>query len=198
SKDLREKYVKHIGNMLSLAQIPNAGQAAKDIIALETGMARMHDTKEQTRDFSRMYNPYKTQELSSLAPKFKWSEMLKTSGVANEKTIIVAQPDFVKQADALIASTPLSTWKVWLKWSLIHDNASALSTDFEREDFEFFRKALYGIDKPAEPWRRAVDAVNNHLGEIVGQQYVAKHFSPEAKKRMNELVENLLKAYKLS
>src|SRR5690606_19162564 len=65
-------------------------------------------------------------------------------------------------------------------------------------DFEFFRKALYGIDKPAEPWRRAVDAVNNHLGEIVGQQYVAKHFSPEAKKRMNELVENLLKAYELS
>lgn len=195
SKTLREEYVKHITNMLKMAGVADADTAAAKIMALETAMATRHMTKEQTRDVAKTYNPYAAADLSKLAPSFNWKAMLENAGVGSQKEIIVGMTDYIKAVDAIIKNTPLDTWKAYLKWGAIHESATSLTTALDKENFAFYGKILYGTPEQRPQWRRGVDVVNDNLGEIIGEIYVKKHFTPEAKKRMSELVSNLLKAY---
>jgi putative endopeptidase len=198
SKDIRAKYVAHIAAMLKFAGIADADANSAKIMALETAMASKHMTKEDTRNTMLQYNPFDIKDFSKAMPTFNLSLMLENAGIKNQKTIIVTQVDYLKNLDGIIKSTPIDTWKTWLKWNVIHASATYLSGPIDSENFNFYGKVLSGALKQREQWRRAVGAVNRNLGEIIGEVYVKKHFSPEAKKRMTELVENLLKAYKIS
>ena len=198
SKEIRVKYEAHIAAMLKLAGVADAGAAAKKVLALETAIAQNHMKKEDTRNMSIMYNPYKIADIAKLMPSFNWAKMLENANIKGQETLVVTQVDFMKNIDALIKATPVDTWKTWLKWAVVHDAATVLSSDLDNENFNFYGKVLSGTTKQREQWRRAVNSVNNNLGEIVGEVYVKEHFSPEAKKRMEELVANLLKAYELS
>src|SRR5690606_19187279 len=108
------------------------------------------------------------------------------------------QVEYTRALNGIITSTPVDTWKDYLKWAALNDAASQLSMALDKQNFEFYGKALYGQQEQRPMWRRGVDLVNNNLGEIVGEVYVKKHFSPEAKKRMGTMVDNLLKAYEES
>jgi len=193
--DIRKKYVAHIQNMLQLAGIPNPAESAAQIMALETAMAAQHMKKEDTRNTPKLYNKYAIKDLKTLMPDFDWTAMLKNAGVDQQKSIIISQVDYTKSLNAIIKNTPLATWKTYLKWSLIHSNATYLTTALDNENFGFYGKTLNGIEKQRQDWERGVTAVNNSLGEMVGKVYVEKHFSPEAKERITAIVKNLLKAY---
>ena len=193
--DIRKKYVAHIEKMLQLCNIENPTENATKVMALETAIASSHMKKEDTRDVVKLYNKYNTADLKTLMPDFDWKAMLKTAGMDKEKTIIISQVENTKSLNNIIKNTPLDTWKIYLKWGLINRNANRLNSALDKQDFEFYSKILYGVEKPEEDWKRAVNAVNGALGEMVGKVYVEKHFSPEAKERMVTLVKNLLKAY---
>jgi putative endopeptidase len=198
SVTIRQQYVKHIENMLQLAGMPDPAGSAAKIMALETQIAAGHMKKEDTRDMALLYNKYATADLKSLMPDFDWAAYMKSAGMQNEKNIIVSQVANMKSLNATIKNTPLDVWKTCLKWSVIHGSATVLNHALDNENFTFYAKTLYGVEKQREQWRRAVDATGNNLGEIVGKEYVKKHFPPEAKERMVAMVKNLLKAYEES
>ena len=193
--DIRKKYIAHVESMLQLGGVENAAANAAKIMVLETTIASSQMKKEDTRDVVKLYNKYNTADLKTLMPDFDWSTMFKTAGIDKEKTIIISQVDYTKSLNNIIKNTPLDTWKIYLKWGLIHRNANRLTTALDKQNFEFYGKTLYGTETQEDDWKRAVNTVNGGLGEVVGKVYVEKHFSPEAKERMVAMVKNLLKAY---
>lgn len=195
SKEIQKKYVIHIEKMLQLGGIANAPDLSKKIMALETVLAAQHMKKEQTRDIVKLYNKYAIKDLKQLMPDFNWASMLQNAGILNQQNIVVAQVDYIKSLNTIIKTTPLTTWKAYLKWNAIHGSATSLNTALDNENFDFYGKTLNGVKVQQPLWRRGVDRVNNSLGEIVGKVYVKKHFSPEAKEQVTLLVKNLLKAY---
>ena len=193
--DIRQKYVAHIEKMFQLANMPNAAESAAKIMALETALATQQMKKEDTRDIVKLYNVYAVKDLKTLMPDFNWTAMLKNAGVDREKKLVVTQVDYTKNLNNLIKNTPIDTWKTYLKWGVINGSAGLLTTALDKQNFEFYGKNLYGTESQQEDWKRAVEMVNGGLGEVVGKVYVKKHFSPEAKERMTQMVKNLLKAY---
>ncbi len=193
--EIRTKYVAHIEKMLQLGGVANPGESAAKIMALETSLASNHMKKEDTRSAEKIYNKYATADLKTLMPDFNWTAMMTKSSIENEKDIVVGQVEYIKSLNNLIKSTPIDTWKTYLKWSLINKSAGLLTTALDDQNFDFYSKTLSGTEKQEEDWKRAVNTVNGGLGEVVGKVYVEKHFSPEAKERMVTMVKNLLKAY---
>jgi putative endopeptidase len=193
--DIRKKYVAHVEKMLQLGGIENPAESAAKIMALETTIATQHMRKEDTRDMLKLYNKYATADLKTLMPDFNWAAMMAKASVEKEKSIVVTQVEYIKSLNNIIKTTPIDTWKIYLKWGLINKSASLLTTELDNQNFEFYSKTLSGTEKQEEDWKRAVNIVNGGLGEVVGKVYVEKHFSPEAKERMVTMVKNLLKAY---
>ncbi|MET3113585.1 putative endopeptidase [Pedobacter sp. CG_S7] len=198
SAALRAKYVIHIQNMLKLAGLPDPKNKASQIMALETLIAAKHMKKEETRNMPGLYNKYAVGSLKTLTPALDWNTLLNEAGIKNLDSLVVTQVAFTKDLNAILKNTPLTIWKTYLKWSATSAAANSLNTALEEEDFDFNGKALYGIKEQKEQWRKAVTAVNENLGEVVGKVYVEKHFPAAAKKRMELLVANLLKAYETS
>jgi putative endopeptidase len=198
SKEIRKKYVTHINKMLQLGGVENSVVLAPKIMALETSLAAKHMKKEQTRDMMKLYNKYPIKDLKQLMPDFDWASLLTTAGIKNQKNIVIPQVEYIKSLNDIIKTTPLATWKAYLKWSVVHGAATSLNTALENENFNFYSTTLRGTEKQRPLWRRGVETVNKNLGEIVGKVYVEKHFSPEAKEKVSILVKNLIKAYEES
>ena len=198
SQEIRKKYVAHIAKMLELAGLQNAQDQAETIMAFESKLAAKHMKKEQTRDMVALYNRIPVAELPELMPKFDWATMLKAAELEDLDALVVTQVDYMRELDDIIADTDLDTWKAFLRWGLVNASATVLNSELDEANFEFYSKVLYGTTEQRPKWRRAVNLVNNHLGEVIGKVYVKEHFAPEAKERMLELVNNLLKAYKVS
>ncbi|WP_339921402.1 M13 family metallopeptidase [uncultured Flavobacterium sp.] len=198
SKEIRKKYVTHIDKMLQLGGVESSVALAPKIMALETSLAAKHMKKEQTRDMMKLYNKYPIKDLKQLMPDFDWASLLTTAGIKNQKNIVIPQVEYIKSLNDIIKTTPLATWKAYLKWSVVHGAATSLNTALENENFNFYSTTLRGTEKQRPLWRRGVETVNKNLGEIVGKVYVEKHFSPEAKEKVSILVKNLIKAYEES
>ena len=193
------KYQQHVTKMLTLAGNASAAADAKAIVALETEMAKIQWTKVQLRDPVKAYNKIALDKLPKLAPGFDWTTWLKDTGIAGKVDyVIVSQPSFISGADKLLARTPLSTWKAWFQWQVIHASAPYLSKDFALENFAFYGTVLSDIKEQQPRWKRAVNAADGALGESLGKLYVEQHFPAERKARMEALVQNLLAAFKQS
>jgi putative endopeptidase len=123
---------------------------------------------------------------------------LHEAGISTIDGLVVTQLDYMRALDGIIQDTLLADWKTYLKWTVLNANASLLNAEMDQQNFEFYSKTLLGIQQQLPAWKRAVDNVNDNLGEVVGKVYVARHFPPEAKERMLELVSNLVKAYEVS
>ena len=192
---LRAGYLVHIEKMLTLAGLANAKESAINIMALETKLADFHWTRVETRDSEKSYNKIATNDLSSLTDKFNWQAFLAAEGVAKQKDIIINQPSFIKGFGKVFDETSLATWQQYLTFNTLNAFSSYLSTEIDNEDFDFFSKQLNGRKEQRPQWKRGVSVVNSNLGEVIGKVYVARHFTPTAKSRMSELVENLRNAY---
>jgi len=192
---LRAGYLAHIEKMFELAGLKGGKEAAKAILAIETKLADYHWTRVQSRDSEKRYNKFEMAKLNDLTNKIDWNAYLTAQGVADQKDIIINQPDFVEGLGKVVAQTSLADWKNYLKFHTLSAYASYLTTDIDNENFNFFSKELSGRKEQRPMWKRGVGLVNSNLGEVIGKVYVGRHFKPEAKDRMSQLVENLRDSY---
>nr|WP_063709039.1 M13 family metallopeptidase [Rhodopirellula sallentina] len=193
--ELREQLEVYVTDMLAAIGVENAGEAAKEVIAIEKQIAERQWTKTENRDPEATYNRKTLEELAELVEKFPIGAMLESAKISDQDAVVVRQPTYFSEIDDVIADGSLDAWKNYLAFHVIDSYAAFLSEDLERRHFEFHGKAVSGTDEQQPMWKRAVDATGSVLGEVVGQLYVEKHFTPEAKARMNELVENLKAAF---
>ena len=197
---IRGKYLEHVRTMLSLAGVEDAEEQARAVVDLETRIAAHHWDKVTVRDLTKMYNPMGFEELAASTAVLDWrllAEGAELPGTAL-RTVVNAQPSFFTGVEELLVDELLPSWRSWARWHLVSARASYLSSAFVEEDFAFYGTVLSGTPRLKDRWKRGVELVNGVLGEAVGELYVAAHFSPTAKERMDELVANLLEAYRVS
>ncbi|MDT7541550.1 MAG: putative endopeptidase [Acidobacteriota bacterium] len=196
SKTIREAYVKHVAKMLELAG-DGAGKSAdeaKTIFDLEKKLADVSKTRVERRDPAANYHKMTVAELNEITPHFDWAQYLSRRNIANAKFINVGQPDFFKAIDKMLTSVPLEDWKTYLRWHVINASASLLSSAFVQEDFDFNGRTLSGTKELLPRWKRCTQGTDNVLGEALGQLYVQKTFTPEAKAHAQTMVKNLIDA----
>jgi putative endopeptidase len=198
SVEIRTEYVAHIEKMFDLVGLDDGGSAAQTIMTLETRLAGENMLKEDTRNWDVNYNKVALEDLSEIMPNFNWDLYLAETKTDDIDGVIVIMTDYMKALDGIIVDTDLATWKTYLKWVALNNTASRLSAKLDKQNFAFYGTTLSGTEEQEPMWRRATTAVNGSLGEVVGKVYVDRHFPPEAKERMLELVGNLVKAYEKS
>ena len=192
---IRAQYLAHIERMLTLLGDADAAAAAKDVLALETQIAEAHWPIEKQRERDLTYNQRVRDALSPAAPKFPWQAFLGAAGVAGEKEYVVAEVDAVDRLAKQFTQVPVVSWKRYLKYHFLVSKAGVMPKAFDEERFAFYGKTLNGQPQQRARWKRAVQSVDNALGEAVGQLYVQQYFPADAKAQMLTLVENLRAAY---
>jgi predicted metalloendopeptidase len=198
-KAIRENYVKFVEKVLGMAGDKNAAASAKAVMAFETDLAKAQWTKVELRDPVKAYNKETFADLAKLAPGYDWKSYLGAAGIDGKVDyVIVGQPSYISGLDKILAKTPLATIKTYFRWQLLRDYAKFLSKDYVDARFAFYGTELRGVPQDLPRWKRGVSLVENAIGEAVGKLYVAQFFPPESKARMDQLVKNLLAAYKQS
>lgn len=192
--DVRAKYLTHIATMMRLAGQPDPQGAAQRIFDLEKRIAQVHWTRAEQRQIDKIYNPVATSALAAEMPGFDWATTMQAAGLAGQPRVIVSQPSALKGTAAIVAATPMSTWREYLAFREITRAAPMLSSPFVNENFAFYGTVLSGTPQLKDRWKRGVEFVNGAMGEAVGQVYVQRYFPPEAKAKADELVRNLIAA----
>ena len=197
--DTRTAYVAHVERVLDLAGIDDAAGRAADVLDLETAIAAAHWDVVRRRDADLTYNLMTLEEFADAATGYdvpSWLGGLGTSGEATFAEVVVGQPSFISGAAGLLAARPLEQWRAWLSWRLLRATSRFLSTPFVDAHFDFYGRTLTGAETIRDRWKRGVEFVEESMGFAVGRLYVDKHFGPEAKARMDELIANLVEAYR--
>jgi putative endopeptidase len=191
-KTVRAKYLSHVAAMFRLAGLTDTDARAVAVIDLETRMAKVHWTRIENRDPVKTYNLRSPATLATEAPGVAWPSLLAAAGVEHETRLDVAQPSAIAGMAALVDSQPLATWRDYLTYHLLTSVATVLPKAVDDENFAFEGTVLSGQPEQQPRWKRGVAAVDGALGEAVGQLYVAKYFTLEAKAKIDALVHNLL------
>jgi len=201
-KEILEAYEVHVGKMFALAgwDKDKAASAAKTVVELETTLASKHWDNVATRDADKTNNPTKFADLQKLTPTFDWNLWFEGSGIDKKvlEESIVMMPSFFEGLSSVYSEQNLENLKTWLSWNVISSKAAYLSQDFVDERFSFYGTKLTGAPVNRARWKRAVSLVEGSLGEAVGKIYVEKYYPPEAKAKMDQLVEYLIQAYRES
>ena len=192
---IREQYVTHIANVFGLAGIDNGADRAARILAFETQIAELHWPVARRRERDQTYNPKTRAELLAMAPSFPFPAMLDTAGFQAVDYFVVREVDTIGPLAALFLATPVDTLKDYLSFHYLRNMSSVLPRPFDEENYAFYSRTLNGQPEMRPRDRRGVQAVSGTLGEALGQMYVARHFPPDAKRKMEELVENVRLAY---
>jgi putative endopeptidase len=198
SEETRAKYLAHIEKMFDLAGFDGGAAAASTIMALETRIAGKHIKKEDARNWAGNYNKVAITDLGDIMPRFNWDGYLDEAGIADIGSVVIYMTGYLGELDEIIQATDIDTWKSYLRWATLNTMAGRLSAELDDQNFDFYSRTLSGVEEQPPMWRRGVNVVNGSLGEVVGKVYVNKHFPPEAKARMLELVGNLIGAYEKS
>lgn len=194
---VREAYRAHILRLLTLSG-KTKGDARKKmerIMEIETSLAKASMTKEDTRFPEKTYHKMTLAELEKHAPGFSWSAYFTALDLPLEGEFIVSQPDFLKEVASLFDTLPLEDWKTYFEFHLINGAAGALSESFIDENFAFYGKTLSGQKELKPLWRRAIAATESALRDVVGKMFVDRYFGEDAKRRMDELADNVVAAY---
>ncbi len=194
-KKTRVQYIAHIVAMLKLAGIADADAKAGRIMALETKIAATHASRADSNDVQKGNNPWARADFSTKAPGLDWSAYFAAAGLETQSRFIVWQPTAITGISRLVASEPIADWKDYLAFRLIDHFGDCLPKAFAAEHFAFYGTALEGTPQIRARWKRAVDATNAALGEVVGKLYVEKYFPPEAKAQLEVMVANMIAAY---
>ncbi|MFA6262713.1 MAG: M13 family metallopeptidase [Bacteroidia bacterium] len=197
-KEVRAQYQLYVGKLLALTGTADGAALAPAVLALEAEIAKLQWSGVENRDPQKTYNPMPLAELRQRAPNVDWDGVFAALGLQGKTDfLVVAQPSYLAGLSALLANTPLATWKAYLKVRYANAFAGYLSKDFVDARFAF-RTAITGTPQNLPRWKRGVALVEESVGEGLGQLYVAKYFPPENKRRMEQLVANLLAAFKVS
>lgn len=195
SEEIRQKYVEHMAKMFELAGVENGAEKANTVMEIEMQIAEKHWPKEKLRNPVARYNKMSFEELQNTIPNLDWDRWSKTAMLEGIDNVIVGQPDYFAAVNDMLKEISIDDWKTYYEWHLISDAARFLNKEIAEESFRFNQGVLSGVEEQEPRWKRAVNVINGTLGEVVGKIYVEKHFKPEAKERMKELVENLRTAY---
>ena len=198
STTVRDAYLRYVETLLRLAGTPDSEDAARRVLAFETELARVQWDRTRNRDRNATYNPTAVADLQARTPGFRWDAFLRTAGVPGMDSVIVRQPDYFGSLDRLLAATPLEDVKAYLAVRVLDPAAQYLPREFRDARFAFRGQTLSGQEENRPRWQLAVTAVEGALGEALGRLYVERHFSPASKARMEELVANLMAAYRES
>ena len=194
-KEFRTAYVEYISDVMEMAGVDNAKAAAERVLELETKLAEAQWTRVESRNADKTYNKMTASEVDELLGSFDFARYLKAADLNDVDNMIVSQPSYFEKLGEMFTDVDLQTWKDYLSFKVINDAASILSEDFSDRRFAFYGTTLRGIPEQEPRWKRGVDATNSVLGEVLGQVYVKEYFPPEAKEKMEGLIENLRAAY---
>lgn len=192
--DYRTAYRAYITRVLTLAGFEDAARKADAIIALETRIAEVHWTREDSRDIQKIYNPMSPEQVAELAPEIDWNVVFGARGLGDVATFVVTETTAIDAGTEIFDDAPLDSIKDYLAFHFIRNYAEFLSSDFDDAHFEFYSRTLQGTEEQRERWKRGVQHVNAGLGEAVGRIYVDRHFPPAYKAQMDALVANLVTA----
>ncbi len=198
SKELREKYVAHVAKMfVLLGDAPAQAKANADtIMRMETRLALASKTPVEERDPVANFNKMPVADADKLTPNFAWETYAAKLGTPKFTEINISQPDFFKETGKMITDVSLADWKTYLRWNVINSFADRLSKKFDDEDFDFYRRTLLGTTEQQPRWKRCTYNSDGAVGEALGTEYVKNNFTPEAKKRIDELITNLFTSYR--
>lgn len=194
--ELLSEYQTHLGRLLGLAEIPEAAEAAAGVVQLETALAAHHWDAVKCRDAQARYNLMDADALFGLQPTLRlW---LEGAGIEEKyySEVDVWQPSYLEGIETLLRDQPLRAWRDWLAVQVVRSNASFLSAAFVEENFSFYSAKLGGVTEMRPRWKRGVAFTEGAVGEDIGQLYVEQHFGQRSKDLMEELVANLIAAYR--
>jgi endothelin-converting enzyme/putative endopeptidase len=195
-KDVRTKYQQHVTTMFRLGGFDQPEMRAARVIALEHAIAEKHLSLAENEDIHKANNTWAPADFESKAPGLDWKEFFHAAGLDHQTSFIVWQPTAFTGEASLVSSTPIDTWKDYLAFHLMETYASGISRSFADERFDFSGKILTGATQQRPRDIRAIQIVNGWLGDAVGQIYAQKYFSPEAKQQVEDLVANLIAAFR--
>ncbi|WUR14677.1 M13 family metallopeptidase [[Empedobacter] haloabium] len=193
---LRRAYHGHVASMLRLAGYADTQARAARVVELERQLARAHASREASADVQKANNPWTARDFATRAPGMDWPAFFDAAGLAGQPRFIVYHPGAVKGAAALVAQAPLQAWRDWLAFHAVNRYGGKLPRAFVEQRFAFYGRTLEGTPQLSERRRRALAAVNDALPEAVGRMYVETHFPPEAKARVQQMVGNIVAAFR--
>ncbi|MFN5183082.1 MAG: M13 family metallopeptidase [Bacteroidota bacterium] len=193
--EIQKQYKEHISRTLKMIKVKSKQDIAS-VYEIEKQLAIGSMNLIELRDVEKQYNKYSSAELNKLCPSLNFNLYFSQFGIKTPDTLIVQQPEFYKNLSKLMDSVPLTAWKTYLKWSLIHEMQPYLSDDLVKEQFSFYGQVMTGQKQMRPRWRRSLSMVDAALGEALGKIFVEKHFNAEAKRRVNVMVDNLVLAFK--
>ncbi|WP_395645918.1 M13 family metallopeptidase [Terricaulis sp.] len=192
---IRAAYEAKISEVLGLVGQSATVAKARAVVALETQIAERHWPIADRRERDKTYNLRRRADVRALSRRYPWDAQFDASGVANTDECVIAELSAMGPLADLFVATPVSTWKNYITWHYVRSRSAVLPRTIDDSVFDFYGKTLNGQQQQRERWKRGIQSVNNAMGEIVGQVYVQRHFSPEAKAQALELVENMRRAY---
>ena len=197
-QEIRAAYVKHIDNVFRLAGRKDSGAVAKRLMAFEMRLAEANWPAVRMREFQKLYNPVDVAAAEKASSGLDWSSWLDGMGLGHVKTVSLGQPDYFAVVGKALTDVPLATWRDYLSLRAIDSFSPYLTKAFVDEQFDFYARTLSGTPELKPRWKRALGELENSAGDLLGQEYVKRHFPPEAKQRMDRLVANLLAAFDAS
>ena len=194
------KFLDYIDTVFQLSEIEKPESASDKILAIEAELAEASWTRERIRNATERYNKFSLEQLAELTPEINFQTVFDTISIQPPEYVIVNTPSFFESLNTMLVEVPLEDWKAYLKFKLINAYEEYLSQDYVDAGFNFFKKALAGVEQQKPRWERGVNLVAGRggfgaLGDAVGKLYVAEHFKPEAKQKMDALVQNLIRAF---
>ncbi|MFC6325652.1 M13 family metallopeptidase [Microbacterium koreense] len=198
--ETRDAFRGHVERILALAGVADAAASADRIVALETEIASHHWDNVKSRDAVATYNLTARADVEAMIgfDLQPWLDAVAPDNADAFAEINVYQPSFVEGLGALMTADRLEDWKAWLRFAVVHANAPFLTDAFVEENFSFYGTQLTGVPVNRERWKRGVSLAEAAMGEAIGRVYVERHFPPRAKEAMDELVANLIEAYRQS
>ncbi len=192
---IRAKYQVYVAKLLKLAGIVDDAAKAKVIVELETKIANAQATLVDSEDVHKANNPWANDAFATKAPGLDWTTYFKAAGLDGQKRIVAWQADAIRGLSALVASESLQTWKDFLTFHAINENAELLPKAYAEASFDFFGHTLQGTPQQRDRWKRAIAATNADLGDAVGQLYVKRYFPASSKTQVQQMVANILAAF---
>jgi putative endopeptidase len=198
SLKIQESYKNYVTKLFTLTGSTEveAEKKAEIIFNIEKTLANAQMSRVEMRDPYKTYNKFAIADLSKTTPNLNWQTLLPLMKVNGQDTVLVNSPNFFTELNALIGSAPLNDLKTYLQWNILKGSAQYLSSEFVDASFAF-TQTLTGQKVQTPRWQRMSSLTDGSVGDLLGQIYVKKHFKPEAKARMQELVSNLVKAYEI-
>ena len=198
TKNIRNQYEQHLEKMFVLLgdNEKDSKKHASIVFAIEKSLAASSRKLEDLRDPYENYHKMSTKDFAASVPELNWEDMMSRLDMQGIDSIIIAQPEFYQQVNKSLKTVSVEDWKTYLKWNLINNYASELSTAFDSQNFEFFGKVLSGVTEQRPRWKRILDSQESYLGDALGQLYVEKYVSPNMRQRYDLLVQNMLDTYK--